>query len=147
MGTPLGVVIARLVNKTAEVIAPWSSLQSNGLSVFSYYHLYFKVLPFLKNNNNYLVMGESLDRRILVITSEGHKIDFSLSLLIFFISAKKVYVPRLEFIFVFSAKYPSQDICDLVVFKFIKKIRKYSEARKVICRFLLLFISPWPYKN
>lgn len=84
MGTLLGVIAAGLVNKTAEVIAPWSSLQSNGLSVFSYYHLYFKVLPFLKNNNNNLVMGESLDRRILVISSEDHKIDFSLSLLIFF---------------------------------------------------------------
>lgn len=84
MGTLLGVVAARLVSKTSEVTAPWSSLRSNELSVFSYYHLYFKVLPFSKNNNNNLVMGASLDRRILVITSEDHKIDFSLFFLIFF---------------------------------------------------------------
>ena len=62
---------------------------------------------FLKKEN--LVMGESLEKRILVITSKDHKIDFSLFFLIMFlISAKNVHVPRLEFIFVFSIKYPSQ---------------------------------------
>lgn len=103
MGALLGVVAAQLVNKTAEGIAPWSSLQSNGLSVFSYYHSYFKVLPFLKNNNNNLVMGESLDRRILVITSEDHKIDFSLSFLIFFYFNKKSLCSQIRIYFcVFS---------------------------------------------
>lgn len=37
----------------------------------------------------------------------------------------------------FSVKYPSPGICDLVVFQFIKKIRKYSWVKKVTCRFLL----------
>lgn len=53
-------------------------------------------------------MGESLGKRVLVITSEDRKTDFSLYFLIMFlISAKKVHVHRLEFIFVFSTKYQS----------------------------------------
>ena len=54
-------------------------------------------------------MQESLEKRILVITSKHHKIDFSLFFLIMFlISAIKAHVPGLEFIFELSITYPSQ---------------------------------------
>lgn len=149
MGTLLDVA-ARSINKTARVIA-FVQLITVQVQVFSYYHfLCFTVLPFKNTKTKTSQSWEkvlkrkyqsSLQRVIFLILACSSKIIFS---------TKKFMFPDQNLFLCFQLSIQVKGICqncDLVVFKFIKKSRKYSEAMTVIRRFLLIFISPWSYKN
>lgn len=81
-------------------------------------------------------MGECLEKRILVITSKNHKIDFILFFLLFFLfQQKKLMFPDYNLFLCFQLSIQVKVLCqccDLVVFKVIKKIKKYSEAKILI---------------